>query len=91
MISDYIIDFERINQLTSTIHDNPNGSTLNQPYQIHSISKNLIKQYIEIYQTKNSRNSDKSKIEEAIEILEYNKILISKSTIRNNKLNKILE
>jgi hypothetical protein len=93
MKSDYIIDLERINQLTSSQYDDPKGinQPLNQPYSLHSISKNIIKQCIEIYFNKDSRHSDKSKLIEAIETLEYNKILISKSTIRDTKINDIIE
>jgi hypothetical protein len=91
MKSDYIIDFERINQLTSTIHDDTSGKNHSGiPYSVHSISKNIIKQYLDIYMNKDSRHSDKSKLIEAIETLEYNKILISKSTIRDNTINQLL-
>jgi len=91
MKSDYIIDFERINQLTSTIHYDTSGKNHSGiPYSVHSISKNIIKQYLDIYMNKDSRHSDKSKLIEAIETLEYNKILISKSTIRDNTINQLL-
>ena len=92
MKSDYIIDLERINELTSSQYDDPKGinQPLNQPYSLHSISKYIIKQYLEIYMNKDSRHSDKSKLIEAIETLEYNKILISKSTIRDNTINQLL-
>jgi hypothetical protein len=89
MKSDYIIDLERINQLTSSQYDDPKG--INQPYSLHSISKNIIKQYLDIFMNKDSRHSDKSKLIEAIETLEYNKIILSKSTIRDTKINDIIE
>jgi len=89
MKSDYIIDLERINQLTSSQYDNQQKS-FGEPYSLHSISKNIIKQYLDIYMNKDSRHSDKSKLIEAIETLEYNKILISKSTIRDNTINQLL-
>jgi len=83
MKSDYIIDFERINQLTS--FDDPNHIT-----QPHSISKNIIKQYMEIFLNKDPNRIDKKTLNEVIETLEYNKIIISKSTIRNNNIDKLL-
>jgi len=91
MKSDYIIDFERINQLTYTIHDDTSGKNhVGIPYSVHSISKNIIKQYLEIYMNKDSKHSDNTKLIEAIETLEYNKIILSKSTIRDNTIDELL-
>ena len=93
MISDYIIDFERINQLTSSQYDDPSGKNnyANQPYSIHSISKNIIKQYLEIYLNRESKRADNSKLIEAIETLQFNKILISKADIRDYKLQTLID
>jgi len=91
MKSDYIIDLERINQLTSSQYDNQQKNFGGQPYSLHSISKNIIKQYLDIFMNKDSKHLDKSKLQEAIETLEYNKIIISKSTIRDTKINDIIE
>ena len=91
MKSDYIIDLERINQLTYTIHDDTSGKNYGgQPYSVHSISKNIIKQYLDIFMNKDSKHLDKSILIEAIETLEYNKIILSKSTIRDNTINELL-
>ena len=92
MTSDYIIDFERINQLTSSQYDDPQGKQhLGQPYYLHSISKNIIKQYIDTYMNKDSKHTNQSKLQEAIETLQYNKILISKADIRDTKINDIIK
>ena len=93
MISDYIIDFERINQLTSSQYDDPQGKNTygDQPYSLHSISKNIIKQYIDTYMNKDSKHTNQSKLQEAIETLQYNKILISKADIRDTKINDIIK
>ena len=40
---------------------------------------------------KDSKRADNSKLIEAIETLEYNKILISKSTIRDNTIKSFLD
>lgn len=93
MISDYIIDFERINQLTSSQYDDQSGKNnyANLPSSIHSISKNIIKQYLEIYLNRDSKRADNSKLIEAIETLNFNKILISKADIRNQKLETLID
>ena len=90
MKSDYIIDLERINELTSSQYDNQQKNYGGQPYSVHSISKNIIKQYLDIFMNKDSKHLDKSILIEAIETLEYNKIIISKSTIRDNTINELL-
>ena len=90
MKSDYIIDLERINELTSSQYDNQQKNYGGQPYSLHSISKNIIKQYLDIFMNKDSKHIDKSILLEAIETLEYNKIIISKSTIRDNTINELL-
>lgn len=91
----YIIDFERINQLTSHPAD---AAVLNQYAQspVYSITKNLIKKYLEIFESRNFRSSrtpknSEEEIEEAILILRYNKILISEADIRDKKIIEILE
>lgn len=89
MESDYIINFERINQLTSTIHDGT--SDIGLPYSVHSISKNIIKQYMEIFTNRHSRRADNTKLVEVIETLRFNGIILSKSDIRDIDINKILE
>ena len=90
MKSDYIIDLERINELTSSQYDNQQKNYGGQPYSVHSISKNIIKQYLDIFMNKDSRHSDNTKLIEAIETLEYNKIILSKSTIRDNTIDELL-
>mgnify|MGYP000844831189 CR=1 FL=1 len=92
MESDYIIDFERLNELTCHENDDPsnNQSGFGALY-IHSISRKVIKEYMEIYQGRYNRSSDEKKVSEVIETLHFNRILISKSDIRDGKLKKILE
>ena len=40
---------------------------------------------------KDSRHTNQSKLQEAIETLQYNKILISKADIRDTKINDIIK
>lgn len=85
----YIIDFERINELTAHPKDNALGTYINT--SVFSITKNLIKEYISVYEGRYSRRSDDDKVKESIAILKYNKILIDYSDIRDKKIEKILE
>ena len=93
MESDYIIDFERLNELTS--HDNDAPSSNQGGYggalYIHSTTRKLIKEYMEIYQGRYNRSSDEKKVDEVIETLHFNRILISKADIRDGKLKNILD
>lgn len=66
---DYIIDFERVNQLTTTIYDDPNDKP----------------NYMSV------RNTSQDDIEHIINTLVYNGILIDKATIRNKKIESLLE
>lgn len=90
---EYVIDFERLNQLTSHPNDNPNSNNAysgNPTGYCHSITRKVIKQYLDIYLDTANRVRTEELLEEAINSLHYNKILISKSDIRDNKINNIL-
>jgi hypothetical protein len=87
----YIIDFERINELSGS-----HTADKNSPYgasTVHSTTKNLIRKYIEVYESRSGGRQSFSvdEIKEAIDILVYNKILISPSDIRDRKIDKILK
>jgi len=91
----YIIDLERINQLTSHPAD---AVALNQYTQspVYSITKGLIKKYLEIFESRNFKSNrvathSEEDIKEAILILRYNKILISEADMRDKKIIEILE
>ena len=91
--NDYIIDFDRVNQLTTSIYDDPNDQS--SPFVVgkfaFSVSRKIIKDYIEVFQSVSERNKASDKIEHIVNTLEYNGILIHKSTIRDKKINQILE
>ena len=91
MESDYIIDFQRVNELTSTKYDTePNENAPFGKY-VHHVSRKVIKDYLDIYNNRDLRKSDNKKVLEAIETLHYNGILISKSDIRDGKIKEILD
>jgi len=93
----YIIDFERINYLTSHQDDNPNRDF--SPYYVYNITRSLIKEYMEVYQSyrgqigksQRFRTVNDNQYEEAVEILRFNKILLDKSDIRDEKIEKLLQ
>jgi len=89
---DYIIDFERVNQLTSSIY-NPNDKS--NPFTegkfAFSVSRKLIKEYLDRFSSMNERNTPDDKMQHIINTLEYNKIIVHKSTIRDQKIDEILK
>ena len=93
--NDYIIDFDRVNQLTTSIYDDPNDKS--NPFVAgkfaFSVSRKVIKEYIDIFHQSRKANTTliSSDIEHIVNTLEYNGILIHKSTIRDKKINDILE
>ena len=92
MESDYIIDFDRLNELTSHDNDSPSSNQTGfGSLYIHSITRKVIKEYMEIYQGRYNRSSDEKKVGEVIETLHFNRILISKADIRDGKIKKLLE
>ncbi len=97
MRSDYIIDFERVNQLTTSVYDDPDDNT--NPFQkgkfAFSVSRKMIREYLDSFMSHSgSRMASEvsnDKLEHIINTLEYNGILIHKSTIRDEKINNILK
>jgi hypothetical protein len=95
--SDYIIDFERVNDLTTSIYDDPNDKSnpMSEGKFAFSISRKVIREYLDNFNSYNPINTHsdliKDKIKHVIETLEYNGILLHKSTIRDKKIDKILE
>lgn len=88
--SDYIIDFERVNQLTTSIYDNPNDKSnpLVEGKFAFSVSRKVIKEYLDKF---SSSSRDSEYLDHIINTLEYNGILIHKSTLRDNKIKQILK
>ena len=91
MESDYIIDFERVNELTSTVYDSEPSENVHFGKYVYHVSRKIIKDYLEIYNSRESRRLDNKKVLEAIETLHYNGILISKSDIRDGKIKEVLD
>lgn len=88
----YIIDFDRINELCASHPSDKEGTY--GTVAAYSITKNLIKRYLEVYENrhaKRNRLSTDDEIQEAIDTLTYNKILITRADIRDQKIDKVLE
>ena len=85
----YILDLERINQLTAPHPGDNNGY---QPTAVFSVSKMLIKKWIEIWENRSSRHSleNDDKVKSAFENLRFNKILLTEADIRDRKLDNLL-
>jgi hypothetical protein len=91
--SDYVIDFERVNQLTTSIYDDPNdkSSPFSEGKFTFSVSRKLIREYLDVFNSMSERNTTEDKMNHIINTLEYNKILIHKSTIRDQKIDEVLK
>ena len=91
MEENYIIDFDRVNQLTSHPNDTINTSGgYGQPF-IYSVSRKIIKSYLDIYLGEGNKAFTNSEWDQIIDTLHFNKILVSKSDIRDGKIEKILQ
>lgn len=91
---EYIIDFERINELTFDkgdvfIKENQVTGTIPGAY---TITKKYIKEFLDFYieYTFNKRSSMSVKCKFAISNLVYNRVLIPKYKIREDKINSII-
>jgi hypothetical protein len=91
--SDYIIDFERVNKLTTSIYDDPNdkSSPFSDGKFAFSVSRKIIREYLENFNSMSERNTNEDKMNHIINTLEYNGILIHKSTIRDQKIEELLK
>lgn len=91
--SDYIIDFDRVNQLTTSIYDDPNDKS--NPFSdgkfAFSVSRKIIREYLDNFNSMSERNTNEDKMNHIINTLEYNGILIHKSTIRDQKIEELLK
>lgn len=98
-MNNYVIDFERVNYLTSHTNDGVSNSSYTQQF-IYSISRRTIKEYLEIYigynpneaykignYSKKITNEEYNKI---VNTLIYNRILILPPSVRDEKIDKII-
>lgn len=90
---DYIIDFDRVNQLTSTIYDDPNDDS--NPFVkgkfAYSITRKLLNGYLEKFMSASDRKLSDGEMKHIVMTLEYNGILKHKSVLRDEKISSLLE
>lgn len=90
-IKDFVIDFDRINELSSTKDDNPTEGCFGTYH--FAVSRKILKEYLEIFLGNN--NMSKSKAEDirphVINTLIYNRVLIHQASLRDIKIDQILE
>ncbi len=92
----YIIDFERVNQLTMHPKDKESDLPMASIISPHGVSRKIIKDYLDIYHAyignklKNRTSSDISdeRFEMVCDTLLFNRILIDK---RDNRIKELLE
>lgn len=100
MNNNYIIDFERLNQLTTHNNDSPNNSTLGPSY-MYGITRKILKEYMDIYVGYDPSKTYKAgnrvttvSLEQylnIVETLKHNRILITPADIRDKKINQVLD
>lgn len=91
----YIIDFERVNQLTTHLKDNQADVPMASILSPHGVSRKIIKDYLEIYHTfvsnklKGRVTSDVSeeRFNMIVDTLLYNGILVDK---RDKRIEQVL-
>ena len=84
-----VIDLERINELSAPHPgDNP-GAPI--PTSVHSISKMLIKKWIDILESRSSTLETDDRVKSAFDNLRYNKILLTEADLRDRKLDTLLD
>ena len=95
--SDFVIDFERLNQLTSHQNDTTSSASFGQSF-IYGISRKVLKEYMDIWTTYNGITDSprKGRITEgqykkACETLRFNRILVTSSDLRDRIINQVLE
>lgn len=91
MIENFIIDFDRINELSSTKDDNPNEGYAGTYH--FAVSRKILKEYLDIFTGQNSMSASKREqiLPHVVNTLVYNRVLIHAATLRDDKINQILE
>lgn len=88
---DYIIDFERVNELTAHPYDDPEGGAMNMGRYAYPVSRKFIKAYLDEFSKCNMRDfTPNERWLRICKILHYNKVILSPSDIRDKKIEKAL-
>lgn len=90
--SDYIIDFDRVNELTTIVYSErvKQSSAFSDGNIGYTLSRKIISDFLNKFTQSKSSTTDEE-MNFIIETLVYNKILITKADIRDTKINKVLD
>ena len=90
--SDYIIDFDRVNELTTIVYSErvKQSSAFSDGNIGYTLSRKMISDFLNKFTQSKSSTTDEE-MNFIIETLVYNKILITKADIRDTKINKVLD
>ena len=90
--SDYIIDFDRVNELTTIVYSErvKQSSAFSDGNIGYTLSRKMISEFLNKFTQSKSSTTDEE-MNFIIETLVYNKILITKADIRDTKINKVLD
>ncbi len=87
--SDYILDFSKVNELTSHPNDNPNAPGFIPGSFCYNITRKAIRLLIEEYLGFDHKKQDTERYQIVCDTLYYNNILVHKNEIRNKQLEKV--
>jgi hypothetical protein len=97
----YVIDFDRVNELTTSdrLDNNPLGSNYSTEGRVitYSITKQILKDYIQVYRRltePNVRKTNEENIDKIFNVLCYNKVLVEYNHLshkRQENIDEVLE
>lgn len=89
--SDYIIDFDRVNELTTIVYSErvKQSNAFSDGSIGYTLSRKIISDFLNKFTQYKSSTTDEE-MNFIIETLVYNKILITKADIRDTKIDKVL-
>lgn len=89
--SNYIIDFDRVNELTTIVYSErvKQSSAFSDGNIGYTLSRKMISDFLNKFTQFKSTTTDEE-MNFIIETLVYNKILITKADIRDTKIDKVI-
>lgn len=90
-IKNFVIDFDRINELSSTKDDDPKEGYIGTYH--FAVSRKILKEYLETFTGQNTMSASKRDeiLPHVINTLIYNRVLIHQANLRDIKIEQILE
>ena len=90
--TDYIIDFDRVNELTTIVYSDrlKQGNAFSDGNIGYTLSRKMISDFLNKFTQFKSSTTTDEEMNFITETLVYNKILITKADIRDTKITKVL-